>query len=81
MRLNPTTGRKHQLRKQLLIHGHPVLGDSKYRTSFKDKNVKEHLMLHAHKINFSINDIKYKFIAEPPLEFSSTLKEKYLKIY
>ena len=35
LRLNPETGRKHQLRKQLLIHGHPILGDSKYRLSKK----------------------------------------------
>ena len=30
LKLNPLTGRKHQLRKQLLIRGHPILGDSKY---------------------------------------------------
>ena len=27
LKLNPETGRKHQLRKQLLIHGNPILGD------------------------------------------------------
>ena len=31
LKLNPETGRKHQLRKQLLIHGCPILGDTKYR--------------------------------------------------
>ena len=31
LELSPITGRKHQLRKQLLIFGHPILGDSKYR--------------------------------------------------
>ena len=37
-------------------------------------------MLHAYKINFSINGVKYNFSAEPPLIFTKTLKEKYLKI-
>ena len=42
--------RKHQLRKQLLIHGNPVLGDSKYRISEK-RNKDNSLMLHAYKIS------------------------------
>ena len=79
VRLNPVTGRKHQLRKQLLIHGHPVLGDNRYRISFNDKKIKNNLMLHAYQINFTINNTKYKFIAKPPTLFSSTLSEKYLK--
>ena len=79
VRLNPVTGRKHQLRKQLLIHGHPVLGDSKYRISFNDKKIKNNLMLHAYQINFTINNTKYKFVAKPPSIFNSTLSEKYLK--
>ena len=29
LKLNPETGRKHQLRKQLLLYGHPIIGDSK----------------------------------------------------
>ena len=81
LKLNPETGRKHQLRKQLLIHGHPVLGDTKYRMSNNDKIKKSILMLHAYKINFSIAEIKYNFSAEPPLVFRNTLKEKYLKIF
>tara|TARA_Y100000590_G_scaffold4546_1_gene6126 strand:+ start:7352 stop:8257 length:906 start_codon:yes stop_codon:yes gene_type:complete len=78
LKLNPETGRKHQLRKQLLIHGYPVLGDNKYRLSLNKK--KGELMLHAYKINFSINDVKYNFLAKPHEPFIKTLKEKYLKI-
>ncbi len=78
--LNPQTGRKHQLRKQLLMHGHPILGDTKYRF-INNKNIrKTNLMLHAYKISFFINNIKYSFTAKPPEYFSTTLKEKYLKI-
>jgi len=78
LKLNPETGRKHQLRKQLLMHGHPILGDTKYRIS--NNNYKNSiLMLHSYKINFSINDLKYSFKAELPQIFRKTLKEKYLK--
>jgi len=81
LKLNPETGRKHQLRKQLLIFGHPVLGDDKYRLSKNHINKKSTLMLHAYKINFSINDIKYRYLAEPPLLFKDFLKQKYLKSF
>ena len=81
LRLNPETGRKHQIRKQLLMHGHPILGDSKYRISESAPNKKSDLMLHAYKINFSIAGVKYNFSAQPPITFQKFLKEKYLKIY
>ena len=81
LKLNPETGRKHQLRKQLLIHGFPILGDSKYRISNSNPSKKDKLMLHAHKINFSIDGVKYNFDAELPISFKNILKEKYLKIF
>ena len=81
LQLNPETGRKHQLRKQLLIHGNPILGDTKYRISDSKISKKSNLMLHAHKIKFSINDTRFSFSADPPTTFKQVLKEKYLKIY
>ena len=81
LELNPITGRKHQLRKQLLLYDCPILGDSKYRLKNSTKNKNENLMLHAYKINFSINNIKYKFKAELPDTFKKNLKEKYLEIF
>ena len=81
LKLNPITGRKHQLRKHLLIHGHPILGDSKYRLSDSYQNKKDNLMLHAYKINFTISEIKYNFFAKLPFNFKRTLKEKYLKTF
>ena len=80
LKLNPETGRKHQLRKQLLIRGYPILGDSKYRIT-PNPVKKNTLMLHAYKINFSINGIRYNFVAEPPSSFKNILKEKYLKTF
>jgi 23S rRNA pseudouridine955/2504/2580 synthase len=81
LKLNPETGRKHQLRKQLLIHGCPVLGDNKYRTSTIKTHKKNALMLHAYKINFSIKGAKYSFSAELPISFKNILKKKYLKTF
>ena len=80
LNLYPETGRKHQLRKQLLIHGNPILGDSKYRISGDKSNKKSLLMLHSYKINFLIDGMKYNFYADPPSHFKKFLKEKYLKI-
>ena len=81
LKLNPETGRKHQLRKQLLIRGFPILGDSKYRISSNNPSKKNKLMLHAYKINFSIDGTKYNYSAEPPSAFNKVLREKYLKIF
>tara|TARA_Y100000590_G_C15597334_1_gene968570 strand:- start:188 stop:1102 length:915 start_codon:yes stop_codon:yes gene_type:complete len=83
VKLNPETGRKHQLRKQLLMHGHPILGDSKYRIIQNNLKKTRHnkLMLHAYKINFSISSTKHNYTIDPPLAFMNELKERYLKIY
>ena len=80
LNLNPETGRKHQIRKQLLLRGCPVLGDDKYRIS-KNYNKKNILMLHAYKIKFSIAENKYNYTADLPQSFKNMIKEKYLKIY
>ena len=74
--MKPITGRKHQLRKQMLLLGNPIIGDSKYnlqkQTGIKKK---DHLMLHSYEIKFMINGKKYTFNAPIPVYF-----EKYLKI-
>ena len=36
LELNPITGRKHQLRKQLLKIGCPIIGDDKYFLNFEN---------------------------------------------
>ena len=73
--LKPITGRKHQLRKQLLNIGHPVVGDDKY--SFKNyKHIKQNknLLLHAYKIKFMINNNKYSFKADYGDPFKNFIK-------
>jgi len=56
--LNPITGRKHQLRKQLLNLGNPIIGDDKYFLTNFRKIKTRNLMLHAYKIKFMINNVQ-----------------------
>lgn len=75
LELNPITGRKHQIRKQLINIGHPILGDKKY---FLDKNKvykDKYLMLHAFKIKFMIENIRYNFQARYNIIFEKLLKK------
>ncbi|RPG95765.1 MAG: RluA family pseudouridine synthase, partial [Candidatus Pelagibacter sp. TMED286] len=61
LELNPITGRKHQLRKQLLKIGSPIIGDDKYFLNDRKRIKIKNLMLHAYKIKFMINNIQYNF--------------------
>jgi len=79
LRLIPYTGRKHQLRKQLSIRGNPIFGDNKYRSYEKKAITNNKLMLHAHKISFTLDNIIYKFSAKIPFDFKYVIKQKYLK--
>jgi len=64
LELNPITGRKHQLRKQLLKIGNPIIGDDKYFLNDRKRIKIKNLMLHAYKIKFMINSIQYNFKAK-----------------
>jgi len=77
LELKPITGRKHQLRKQLYNIGNPIVGDDKY--SFKGTNKRfkvKNIMLHAYKIKFMINNIKYNFEAKYGEEFEQFIRGK-----
>ena len=79
--LNPITGRKHQLRKQLYNIGNPIVGDDKYyinkRINKKKKSKNNILMLHAYKIKFMINNIQYNFKAKYNEDFEKFLKREF----
>jgi 23S rRNA pseudouridine955/2504/2580 synthase len=78
--LNPITGRKHQLRKQLYNIGNPIIGDDKYFTNRRADKIKiksKNLMLHAYKIKFMINNIQYNFKAEYNNNFEEFLKKNF----
>ena len=79
LELNPITGRKHQLRKQLYAIGNPIFGDKKYKLSNSNKGVNKNLMLHSYQIKFKINDIKHTYSALLPDYFQKLLKSKRLR--
>ena len=78
LELKPITGRKHQLRKQLLAIGNPIFGDTKYKLSNSNKGINKNLMLHSYQIKFKINDIKHTYSALLPDYFKKLLKSKRL---
>ena len=80
LEMNPITGRKHQLRKQLSLIGHPIYGDDKYifDKNLKSKNKK--LMLHSYKIKFIANNKKYTYKALIPDYFKKIIRAKRLKL-
>ena len=75
LELNPITGRKHQLRKQLLKIGNPIIGDDKYYLNDRKRVKIKNLMLHAYKIKFMINDVQYNFKAKCNYLFEDFLKK------
>ena len=78
--LNPITGRKHQLRKQLYNIGNPIVGDDKYFTNRRADKIKtkgKNLLLHAYKIKFMISNIQYNFKAEYDKEFEDFIKKNF----
>ena len=76
--MKPITGRKHQLRKQLLEIGNPIFGDNKYFLP-NLKSINKNLMLHSYKLKFMINNKKYKYTALLPEYFKKLLKVKRLQ--
>ncbi len=78
IQLNPITGRKHQLRKQLFNLGNSIIGDKKYNSTNNLKINNKNLMLHSYELKFKINEKKFTFRATPPDYFRNMLKTKRL---
>ncbi len=78
IQLKPITGRKHQLRKQLFILGHSILGDQKYNNQVKNRSINKNLMLHSYQVKFMINDKKFTYRASLPEYFKKMLTSKRL---
>jgi len=79
--LNPITGRKHQIRKQLFSIGFPVIGDLKYNYPENKINKNINLMLHAYSIKFIINEKKYIYTVDLPDYFKKMLLKKRLTLF
>ncbi|VAW69630.1 Ribosomal large subunit pseudouridine(746) synthase @ tRNA pseudouridine(32) synthase [hydrothermal vent metagenome] len=52
VKLQPVTGRSHQLRVHMSSLGHPILGDKLYGTALS-RNASPRLLLHAQEISFT----------------------------
>ena len=75
--LNPITGRKHQIRKQLFSIGFPVIGDSKYNFSKNKIDKNNQFFLHAYSIKFMINEKKYEYTVDVPEDFKKMLSNTF----
>lgn len=75
LELNPSTGRRHQLRVHLYSIGFPIVGDLRYG----DKTIQEkylRIMLHAKRLEFELPDKKDISVEAPLTEsFLETLKQ------
>lgn len=74
VKLQPKTGRKHQLRKHLLSIGNPILGDKEYFFKAKILNGKG-LFLHAAALDFTHPFTKVS------ISISKELPRKIIKIF
>ena len=61
------TGRQHQIRVQLAAIGHPILGDAKYGSTWKD-TAKDSMALWSTELSFDVFGVKYHFHSSPPFE-------------
>lgn len=70
--LDLKSGRQHQIRKHACIAGHAILGDSRYNEKkYNEKmfgyypNAEKRMYLHAEKLEFTFEDMKYRVKTEP----------------
>lgn len=79
LELNPSTGRRHQLRVHLYFINHPIVGDLRYGDYFIQKKYPR-LMLHAKSIEIMKNAKEPLFIeAKEPETFCSLLEKLQLQ--
>lgn len=71
LKVEPLTGRTHQIRVHLKHINCPILGDQLYG----DSKEKTWPMLHAQSISFEIDGQKHQYTAPLPLEWGKTLTD------
>jgi 23S rRNA pseudouridine1911/1915/1917 synthase len=65
VKLEPVTGRTHQLRAHMTHIGHPIVGDKAYGSTVESPRI----MLHAQNLTFILNNQEYTFEAAAAKEF------------
>ncbi len=73
VRLEPHTGRRHQLRVHAYHIGHALVGDPRYGEAAL-RGEAARLMLHAHVARFGLEGRRYTLRAEPPPSFTAILR-------
>ena len=77
IKFEPKTGKKHQLRIVAKNLGCPIVGDQKYNLNQTKK--RQNLKLNAYKLEFDIEDNKFKVTSAIPKNFTDYLKLKGIK--
>jgi len=77
IKFEPKTGKKHQLRIVAKNLGCPIVGDQKY--NLNQTKQKEDLKLNAFKLEFEIENDKFKVTSALPKNFTDYLKLKSIK--
>lgn len=72
LRVEPLTGRKHQIRAHLAFLGHPILGDPRYGPPPRPVGGVKRLMLHALYLRVEAARV-YELTVPPPPDFLSVL--------
>ena len=83
VKLEPKTGRKHQLRRHMKHIFHPIVGDTKHGRGehnklFREKFECHRLLLHANRVEFVHPITKKKIVIEAPLD---AMFKKLFKIF
>mmetsp|Transcript_38432 Transcript_38432/g.93000 ORF Transcript_38432/g.93000 Transcript_38432/m.93000 type:complete len:429 (+) Transcript_38432:141-1427(+) len=66
VKLEPRTGRRHQLRLHMVTVGCPILGDIAYEYKSNPKNVCRRMCLHAHHLSLMLVGGQQEFLARDP---------------
>ncbi len=80
IKVNPKTGRPHQIRVQLAKMGCPISGDVKYGAAEPLKDASIHLHCHSMKFMHPIKKEMIEITAEPPIS-KATLWKRFEGIY
>lgn len=75
LRVEPETGRKHQIRAHLNAIGHPILGDARYGPAPRPVGGVPRLMLHAYTLRLELETV-YELKAPPPPDFERVVESK-----
>jgi 23S rRNA pseudouridine955/2504/2580 synthase len=71
LRVEPKTGRTHQIRVHTAYHGHPIAGDNKYGDAKFNDTMRNYslnrLFLHASKLEIELPEINYSITVQAPL--------------